>query len=111
MSVNNEYKFHKLLANTNWIDVIGNNTDTNDQVIKLTMKIDEYYDKCFPLKIKFVGLNTINNPWITKAILISINEKNRQGFLARLEKYDIRIYNIYRNYGNNSDTNCKKTIL
>ena len=97
LSIANKQKYNNMLNNTNWNLLLNGITDTNELVAKLTSVIDKYYDMCFPVMTKFVGLKRLSKPWITKALHKSIKKKHYLFKLARQNRIDLNAYKRYSN--------------
>ena len=97
LSAANKQKYSDLLNNTNWTALLSDTTDTNELVVKLTSKTDEYYDLCFPRMAKFIGLKRLSKPWITKALHKSIKKKHYLFKLTKQNRFDLNAYKRYSN--------------
>ena len=97
MSLANKQKFHDMLNNTDWDRELRGILNTNDQVSKLLGIISDYYNQCFPIKIKTIGLNRLTKPWITDTLLKSINRKHNLYKLVQQNLYDKELYKRYAN--------------
>ena len=75
MSLVNKQRFHDLLNNTDWDGELRGILNTNDQVSKLLDIISDYYNRCFPIKTKTIGLNRLTKPCIADTLLKSIYRK------------------------------------
>ena len=97
MSHLNRQKFHDMLEDTDWNRELQGISSTNDQVSKLQTIISNYYNQCFPVKVKIIGMKRLNKPWITEALLNSINRKHNLYKLVRQNLYDKELYKRYSN--------------
>ena len=97
MSLTNKQRFYDMLSNTDWDRELWEILSTNDQVTKLLAIISDYYNQCFPMKTKTIGLNRLNKPWITVALLKSINRKHNLYRLVRQNLYNKEFYKRYAN--------------
>ena len=97
MSLANRQRFHNMLEDTDWNRELHGILNTNDQVSKLQTVIGNYYNLCFPIKVKIIGLKRLYKPWITEALLKSINRKHNLYKLVRQNLYDKELYKRYSN--------------
>ena len=97
MSYANKIKFNNMIADTNWSELLPNIPDTNAQVLKLLEVLEKYYNICFPIKTKQMGVKRLSKPWMTEALLKSINNKHLMYKLLMQNLYDRNRYNLYSN--------------
>ena len=97
MSYENKAKFNNMITNTNWNEVLLNIPNTNEQVLKLIEVLEKYYNTCFPIKTKQMGVKRLSKPWITDAILKSIKNKHIMYKLLMQNLYNRDRYNLYSN--------------
>ena len=97
MRQTNKDKFKKLVRETNWTETLNGVKDTNTQMIKLIEILENYYNTCFPLRTKIIGMKRLSKPWITEALHKSIHNKHIMYKLVRQNLYDINRYKIYTN--------------
>ena len=86
-----------MLNDTDWNRELRGILNTNDQVSKLLDIISDYYNRCFPIKTKTIGLNRLTKPWITDTLLKSINRKHNLYKLVQQNLYDKERYKRYAN--------------
>ena len=55
-------------------------------------KLNDLYDSCFPIKVKFVSQRRLDAPWLTNALLKSIDQKHRLFRLSRINNVYIDEY-------------------
>ena len=97
MSSRNKTKFHNMIVETNWTEILRDLPDPNSQVTKLIDIMEKYYNLCFPIKTKVVGEKRISSPWITNALHRSIYNKHLMYKLVKQNLYDNEIYKRYCN--------------
>ena len=97
MSHRNKIKFHDMIMETNWIEILQDLPDSNSQIAKLIEILEKYYNSCFPLKTKVVGEKRISRPWITDALHKSINNKHLMYKLVKQNLYNKERYKRYCN--------------
>ena len=97
MSRRNKIKFHNMVMETNWREILQILPDPNLQVAKLIEILENYYNACFPLKTKVIGEKRISRPWITDALHKSINNKHLMYKLVKQNLYNNERYKRYCN--------------
>ena len=99
----------------NSVDAIVANIDYRDDVSSVTSKlmIDLYsaYNRCFPLKVKYVSQKRIQKQWITSGILNSIKTKSRYFKLYKLGIIDAQLNRKYRNCLNSTIRQAKQNYF
>ena len=114
-------KFLQKLSSINW-----NFEEEVQCVDRLTTnfisKLNETYQKCFPLKTKQIGAKRLQKPWLTSGILKSIKTKSNYYKLFKLGLISKQVNNQYRNklttiirrskelYYRNAFQNCRYSI-
>ena len=122
-TVFNRNQFDIMLRDCNWNDVYSENVDV--YLNNFTSKINALYNKCFPIKTKYVTKKQFLKPWITPRIkkLIDIKckyfELLKIGIISKDENntYKNKIKNIinrsktqfFNNYFHKNRSNIKKT--
>ena len=80
----NKVKFNDTLMQTNW-DVVYNSCDPNEAYDAFVSTFVQIFNRCFPFKqANRKLLTSIEKPWISYALLKSINTK-KQTYLAPSE--------------------------
>ena len=97
MSLTNKQRFHDMLNNTDCVRELQGILSTNDQVSILLAIISNYCNHCFPIKIETIGPNRLNKPWMTDALLMSINTKHNLYKLVKQNRFDREFYKRYAN--------------
>ena len=122
MSKKNHTKFLNLLSDTNWTNAIEISHNPNNQTEWLSDKLDGLFNCYFPIKTKLLTTKRLSRPWLTKAILKSIDRKHALYKRVKQRTYDQTGYNIYRriltnlirvakvNYYNSKFEHCKQDI-
>ena len=105
-SKENKQKFYDILKTINWTNIITETTDINILTTKLLSLLDTHYNACFPIMTKQIGTKRLNKPWLTKAILKSINTKHELYKKVRSNTYD---NNNYKHYCNTLNSLLKKS--
>ena len=96
MSSNNLSNFCNLIAETDWTDI----TRENDANLQATLFIDKLYqifNSCFPLMTKYITLKRLNRPWLTSAILKSIDTKHKLYKRVKQNTFNEQEYITYKN--------------
>ena len=69
-------KFNESLTLTDWLKLL-NSDDLNESYRRMINEYSRQFDSSFPIKcIKGKQMNKFRSPWLTRAILKSINRKN-----------------------------------
>ena len=77
MSEKRTEEFKTKLENTNW-EFDNESSDPNASYDVFIEEFTSLFDSCFPFKIvRGKALNSFKKPWLTKALLKSINKKNK----------------------------------
>ena len=97
MCQSNKDRFVAMLRDTNWNEVLDGLRDTNSQLKKLIETLENYYNICFPVRTKIIGMKRLSKPWITEALHKSIYNKHLMYKLVRQNLYDDNRYKIYTN--------------
>ena len=88
-------KFIDKISEINWDHVLDYN-DVENCIIEFTNKIDKIYQKCFPIKVKYISPKRHKNKWITQDVKNLINKKSeafkkyRLGVISREENNRIK---------------------
>ena len=94
-SENDLSRFKAKLTEIDW-DRYLNYNDVENSISQFTNKLDEIYQNCFPVKIKYISHKRYKNKWITQDVKKLINKKSeaykkyRQGLLTREENNRIK---------------------
>ena len=75
-SANNMTKFREELQCIDWDSDFSNSNDPNVITSIFLNKIEQSYNKCFPIKTKKVGKKRLCSPWLTYSIIKSIRIKH-----------------------------------
>lgn len=92
----NQNLFTEELQKKNWQEILCL-PNTNDNFNLFINALFALYNKCFPIKIKYVTTKRLNNPWLTKGILNSIKQKAK---LFKRYKLGIITHNHFKQYRN-----------
>ena len=83
------------ISDVNWdLEINCDNIETS--IMEFSNKIDKIYQKCFPVKIKFISPKRQKNKWITQDVKKLINKKSetykkyRLGLISREENNRIK---------------------
>ena len=95
MSDTNYITFKNCLDSIDW-GILLNSIDINEQTETFLGIIENHFDNCFPIKTKFVSPKRLSNPWLTQAILNSINMKHRLYKRVKQHTYDRNAYAVFR---------------
>ena len=93
-----EHQRLKYINKMNEIDfsfTYSENTGINEKFNSFVNILNKYYDESFPIKTKKLGAKRIQNPWLTPALLNSINQKHK---LYRNFKNKIIPFQVYNTY-------------
>ena len=93
----NHNSFTNELALVDWENLLCL-PSTNDNFEVFLNIINRLYNKCYPLKTKFISTKRLQNPWITNGILNSIKHKCN---LFKMHKLGTISHNYYKRYRNN----------
>ena len=104
-SINNINRFREELASQ---DLLSEVDDINLMTEFFLSQFNYLYKKCFPIKIKNIGVKRLKKPWLTKAILKSIDMKNSLYKLVKASACSKAYYNKYRNSLTSLLRNSKK---
>ena len=93
----NHHAFNNELAAVDWDNLLCSpNVNENFDIFLNT--INRLYNKCYPLKTKFISTKRLQNPWLTNGILTSIKHKCN---LFKMHKQGLVSHNHYKLYRNN----------
>jgi len=67
--------FEDRLNSVNWCNVLSG--DINNRVVSFESTVNELYCNTFPLKIKYISIKRLKNPWITRYVMSSIKYKSK----------------------------------
>ena len=76
MNKANEDKFHNLLGNLDWENLIDESLDPHQSTLFFDTKIKNLFNSCFPIKTKLITTKLLNSPWLSSALLKSIKNKH-----------------------------------
>ena len=93
----NHNAFTNELTLVDW-DNLLNSPNANDNFDIFLNTINRLYNKCYPIKTKFISTKRLQNPWITNGILNSIKHKCN---LFKMHKLGTISFNYYKHYRNN----------
>ena len=71
----------------------------------------KYYNKCCPIRSKMLSLQRFSEPWLTDALLQSINHKHFLYRQYKLGYVEFEVYNLYKNRVTNLLRNAKSQHL
>ena len=97
MTSENKIKFHNEISQTDWSDISSTPIDSNHQTSLFQNRLFKIFNKCFPLMTKQITLKRLNQPWLTSAILKSIDKKHALYKRVKQHRYHQNTYNIYKN--------------
>ena len=98
MSQENVLSFHNTLADTSWNAITSIHDDPGRQTNMFLEKMDSHFNTCFPLMTKYISLKRLNSPWLSTAILKSINTKHNLYKRVKQQTYDFHAYKTYRRH-------------
>lgn len=96
-SHHNRRNFSTQFSEVNW-NALLNNNDTNINCNLFLDKTYSIYFSCFPKKTKFISNKRLQNPWMTKGILKSIEQKFTLYKSYKIGMLDHDTYKTYRNH-------------
>ena len=76
LSGKNHELFNNELSMVNWIELLGDMDCPDELSICFLDKLNEIYEKNFPIKTKRIGIKKIINAWLTPSILRAIRTKH-----------------------------------
>jgi hypothetical protein len=71
--------------------------DANEQAVCFNNIINKLYNKCFPIKTKYVSIKRLEKPWLTSSIIKSIKTKSYYFKLVRLGVISQEFNKLYKN--------------
>ena len=71
--------------------------DVNILCHQFSDQLYSLYNSCFPVKVKFISQKRLLAPWLTNALLKSIDRKHVLFRLSRVNNFHIDVYKNYRN--------------
>ena len=89
--------FNGQLYNTVLENIIISENDINKLTEAFLGKLNSIYERCIPLKTKTISLKRLNSPWLTKALLKSINHKHHLYRKLKRGLLEADVYNRYCN--------------
>lgn len=95
-SKNSHDKFTQELLQINW-EELYHMTNANESFNYFIDIIIKLYNKCFPIKTKFVTEKRLQNPWLTRGLMNSIKHKFILFKQSKLGIISHATYKIYRN--------------
>ena len=93
---NNYEKFSKELQKINWEELLTL-PNTNDNFKLFYNIVYDYYNKCFPIKTKYVSTKRLRNAWLTNGLLNSIKHKCKLFKMYKLGTVSHDTFKQYRN--------------
>ena len=93
----NQDKFTYELQQIDW-ENLYHMTNANESFNYFIDTISKLYNKCFPMKTKFISHKRLQNPWLTTGLMNSIKQKFN---LLKQSKLGIIPYENYKIYRNN----------
>ena len=84
-----------MLLNEPWNELL--NEDINLTTNKFLDTMNRLYNRCFPIKSKFISLKRLNSPWLTTGLLTSIRHKDKRYKLVKCNFYSKLYYRRYCN--------------
>ena len=97
MSSDNLNKFCNRIAETDWSEISRNRSDSHIQATLFIDKLYQIFNSCFPLMTKYITLKRLNRPWLTSAILKSIDTKHKLYKRVKQNTYNDQEYITYKN--------------
>ena len=94
-SIENKNYFIDSIREVDWAAYINVDSDVNCNTDVFTGIIKNIYETCFPVCTKIFGYKRLKNPWITSALLSSIEECHR---LLKLVKNNYCSFEYYKLY-------------
>ena len=113
-------RFVECLSEVNWVTILIGDASENFLVFDRT--VNKLYNKCFPLKIKFVSHKRLRNQWISSDIMQAIKVKSnnfkcyKSGTMTKSEytRFNNRLKNTIRrskkNYYENKFEQCRSDL-
>lgn len=96
INANNLNLFTNELEAINWEELLTL-PNTNENFNLFYNRVNDCYNKCFPLKTKFVSSKRLHNTWLSTGILNSIKHKCK---LFKMYKLGTVSYNYFKQYRN-----------
>lgn len=96
INANNNNKFTSELEGINWEELLVL-PNTNENFNLFHNIVNECYNKCFPIKTKFITAKRLHNAWLSSGILNSIKHKCK---LFKMYKLGIVSHHIFKQYRN-----------
>ena len=96
-SAKNKQCFVQAVSEVDWTLIFDNNCNVNFNTDKFLDKLYSLYNNYFPKCSKRISYKRIRNPWVTKALLKSIDEGHR---LYKLMKNNLVSSDFYKSYKN-----------
>ena len=75
----NKVIFSNMLLNEPWNELL--NEDINLTKNKFLDTTNRLYNRCFPIKFKFISLKRLNSPWLTHHWFTNINKSLKTNFI------------------------------
>ena len=107
-TLTNKQNFTQQLNTVKWNEVLSSE-DVNLNCNSFIKKLNEIYNKCFPMKTKFVSDKRLKNPWITQSVINSIKTKNNLYKDFKIGAVSELYYKTYRNTLNQSIKQAKQS--
>ena len=97
MNPNNLRNFCNRVSEMDWSDITRDHTDVNLQATLFIDKLYQIFNSCFPLMTKYISLKRLNRPWLTSAILKSIDTKHKLYKRVKQNMFNEQNYITYKN--------------
>ena len=94
--LNNKQRFATELSQVNWRDFLNEELH-NANFNKFIAKFRLIYNRCFPIKTKFISDAAKTSPWITRGIIKSTKTKFEMYKKAKQGLISIEEYKLYKN--------------
>lgn len=87
-----------LINNFDWRDIINSKSDTDKQLLSLTIFLQNLINRCTVTK-SFKPIS-VRYPWIQPGIIASIKKRDKLRKLSRQQPFDMALKNKYKTYRN-----------
>lgn len=95
-NINNYERFSNELQNIDW-EALLIRSNTNENFKLFYNLVYDFYNKCFPVKTKYVSTKRLRNAWLTTGLLNSIKQKCKLFKMYKLGTISHDTFKQYRN--------------
>ena len=96
-SLINKEKFCKRINDVSWLDILNIDMSIDINTERFINKIKSIYNEVFPVCTKNISSKRLCNPWVTPALLVSIDEGHNMYKYYRNNLVTHEYYKSYRN--------------